>query len=757
MASVDSTSSSLTSSSFESHRKRMRANEEDEEVSSGSKRPRFVIPPGFLEPLNSMEILAPVPISAWKPDDSDTTPLQVTVVPKQFWKAGDYEESLAGRGGGGETTLIDGMDHVRVHPRFLHSNATSHKWVLGAVAELLDNSLDEVNNGATYCNIDMVLNKKDGSRMLLVEDNGGGMSPGTMRHCMSLGYSAKSKLADTIGQYGNGFKTSTMRVGADVIVFSRCPGKDGRSPTQSIGLLSYTFLTSTGKEDIVVPMLDYERNGKHWSKIVPESSSSVDWNKKLETIVQWSPYASEADLLEQFNHITDQGTRIIIYNLWEDEQGALELDFDSDIHDIQIRGVNRDEKKIQMAKDYPNSRICLTYTHSLRSYSSILYLRRPQNFRIILRGKDVVQHNIVSDMSKIEDIKYKPKGENADMGVVGKMGFHKDAKAHLDIQGFNVYHRNRLIKPFWRVWNTPSSGGRGVIGLLEANFVKPAHDKQDFERTNVLSRLESKLAKTQKRYWYDNKGAIGYADPKQDNPADASAKAKARAYEAQRNLSKAREIPIPVMEKCNARSNHPESDKRETVRSAQGQHWNGHMDYEGTRASVQKGKDSEVSHKEKPVDQNLASKRNEQVASKTSVSNLMTENREPNDRMKRTSDALPSDLKSKQDRAGAPLEDQIDKPPQADSILVHGLQEENRELKEKCRSLEAQLKEANDKFESLKKEQNTFLDIFAEERIERDAKEDNLNKKIKDASNTIYELKVKVLNLERKKRSLHIP
>lgn len=80
-----------------------------------------------------------------------------------------------------------GMDHVRVHPRFLHSNATSHKWVLGgkeltqfmicylcdarfwltwrcngiiiltifyfyfyfyeltAFAELLDNALDEVN------------------------------------------------------------------------------------------------------------------------------------------------------------------------------------------------------------------------------------------------------------------------------------------------------------------------------------------------------------------------------------------------------------------------------------------------------------------------------------------------------------------------------------------------------------------------------------------------------------------------------------
>ncbi|PRQ51277.1 putative proton-exporting ATPase [Rosa chinensis] len=52
-----------------------------------------------------------------------------------------------------------GMDHVRIHPKFLHSNATSHKWALGD---------------------------------------------------------------------GNGFKTSTMRLGADVIVFTRCCGKDGK-------------------------------------------------------------------------------------------------------------------------------------------------------------------------------------------------------------------------------------------------------------------------------------------------------------------------------------------------------------------------------------------------------------------------------------------------------------------------------------------------------------------------------------------------
>jgi len=60
--------------------------------------------------------------------------------------------------------------------------------------------LCKVMNGATFVNIDMIENKKDGTRMLLIEDDGGGMNPDKMRHCMSLGYSAKSKVKNTIGQ-----------------------------------------------------------------------------------------------------------------------------------------------------------------------------------------------------------------------------------------------------------------------------------------------------------------------------------------------------------------------------------------------------------------------------------------------------------------------------------------------------------------------------------------------------------------------------
>lgn len=34
------------------------------------------------------------------------------------------------------------------------------------------------------------------------------------------------------------------------------------------------------------------------------------------------------------------------------------------------------------------------------------------------------------------------------MVVSVTIGFVKDAKHHIDVQGFNVYHKNRLIKVF---------------------------------------------------------------------------------------------------------------------------------------------------------------------------------------------------------------------------------------------------------------------------------------------------------------------
>jgi hypothetical protein len=53
--------------------------------------------------------------------------------------------------------------------------------------------------------------------------------------------------------------------------------------------------------------------------------------------------------------------------------------------------------------------------------------------------------------------------------------------------------------------------------VLEANFVQPAHDKQGFERTTVLARLESRLLQMQKQYWFVSFQKPLFVNPKPFN------------------------------------------------------------------------------------------------------------------------------------------------------------------------------------------------------------------------------------------------
>ncbi|XP_075665571.1 protein MICRORCHIDIA 6-like [Castanea sativa] len=122
-----------------------------------------------------------------------------------------------------------------------------------------------------------------------------------MSHCMSFGFSDK-KSKSTIGQYGNGFKTSSMRLGADVIIFSR-QLKMGSS-TQSGGLLSYTFLTQMGYDRIVVPMVTYEFNSSSGTFGPVISCGKEYFSSNLSMLLQWSPYSTEEELLKQ---VTGEG------------------------------------------------------------------------------------------------------------------------------------------------------------------------------------------------------------------------------------------------------------------------------------------------------------------------------------------------------------------------------------------------------------------------------------------------------------------
>ncbi|KAH7851030.1 hypothetical protein Vadar_006300 [Vaccinium darrowii] len=296
---------------------------------------------------------------------------------RQFWKAGNYN-------------LGEG-------------SKTQHQ----TIAELLDNAVDEIQNGATSVVIDKTTNPQDGNPALLIQDDGGGMDPETIRRCMSFGFSDK-KTKPSIGQYGNGFKTGSMRLGADVIVFTRRLKK--RTLSQSVGLLSYTFLRQSGHDRIIVPLLDYEFNPSTEKSEPIFSYGKEHFSSNLSVLLRWSPYSTEEMLLKQFDDVGHHGTKIVIYNLWLNDNGDTELDFDFDMEDIRVNG---DPKLLRSSSKNSvfDHHIANLYRFSLRVYSSFLYLRLPQDFKIILRGRVVEHHNIADDLKFHEFILYKPHGE----------------------------------------------------------------------------------------------------------------------------------------------------------------------------------------------------------------------------------------------------------------------------------------------------------------------------------------------------------
>lgn len=426
-----------------------------------------------------------------------------TPFPRQFWKAG---EKAGDYGLASQADLNNDHNRLQIHPKFLHSNATSHKWPFGAIAELLDNAIDEVSSGATFVKIDKMKHSPKGDYSLVIEDNGGGMSPKSLRQCMSFGFSQKCTTS-SIGQYGNGFKTSTMRLGADAIVFT-CT-KDDRRLTRSIGLLSYTFLMRSNCNDIFVPVVDYELDALSSTFKRKMNCGEKHFLSNLFTILKWSPFSTEDELLNQFSNMECHGTKIIVFNLWLNDALEMELDFITDKEDILVSGAPEIRAGRNTVESLTQMHVANRFRYSLRVYASILYLHVPENFQIILCGRAVEPHYVVNDLIYRECIIYRPHVQvTTEVDVITTIGYLKGAP-RLDIYGFSVYHKNRLILPYWPAGSC-SGRRRGIAGVLEANFIRPTHDKQDFERTGLFQRLETRLKDMAKEYWTYHCHMVGY-------------------------------------------------------------------------------------------------------------------------------------------------------------------------------------------------------------------------------------------------------
>lgn len=379
-------------------------------------------------------------------------------------------------------------------PSYLESNSTSHTWPFSAVAELIDNASDP---GVTAKNIWIDVVTVRDQLCLSFTDNGSGMTPSKLHKMLSFGFTEKGSSKSShqpIGVYGNGFKSGSMRLGRDALIFTKNGG------CQSVGMLSQSFLQAIKAQAVIVPIAPFNQQTN--ALVVTEDSEA-----SLRAILKYSLFQSESELQEQLDSIQGKkGTKILIWNIRRNKDEKPEFDFDSDVEDIRLPEIRSEDMQGKWRRDYYKQRRDTSSTpemeFSLRAYLSILYLK--PRIQIILRQRKVQTKLVAKSLSMIENDVYKPQFINERVKIT--FGFNGKNKEHF---GIMMYHKNRLIKAYEKVGcQIKSSGQRsgvGVIGVIECNFLKPAHNKQDFEYTKEYRLTLAALGLKLNDYWREKK------------------------------------------------------------------------------------------------------------------------------------------------------------------------------------------------------------------------------------------------------------
>ncbi|NWV59144.1 MORC2 protein, partial [Malurus elegans] len=225
---------------------------------------------------------------------------------------------------------------------------------------------------------------------------------------IQFGKSAKRSPESTqIGQYGNGLKSGSMRIGKDFILFTK---KDN---TMTCLLLSRTFHEEEGIDEVIVPLPTWNSRSRE-----PVTDNMEKFAIETELIYKYSPFKSEREVMDQFNKIrgekgtcgwcrsqvrylgsgwdtpgqlvTSSGTLVIIFNLKLMDNGEPELDVTSDPHDIQMAETPPEGTK-------PERR-------SFRAYAAVLYI--DPRMRIFINGHKVQTKRLSCCLYKPRMYKY---------------------------------------------------------------------------------------------------------------------------------------------------------------------------------------------------------------------------------------------------------------------------------------------------------------------------------------------------------------
>ncbi|PAA91861.1 hypothetical protein BOX15_Mlig031723g4, partial [Macrostomum lignano] len=395
---------------------------------------------------------------------------------------------------------VSGLRSARTNPAYLVSNATSHLWVFSAIAELVDNAYDP---DCAAAHLDIRHEVMRGIDVLSFTDDGRGMELNRLHNMLSFGYCDKVPVKGhkPIGHYGNGFKSGSMRIGKDAIVFTKTRLANN-AVVKSVGLLSQTFLARIGADTIVLPICSWVND--QLAETYPDGAQS------LSLITHHCDLFGgfESEVLAQFDRIGKHGTRILIYNLKrtspDDPSSALELDLVSDRSDIVNSETLQSDAALPAVQRMQllQTSVSPLIRRSLKAYLSILFMKP----RLIIR---INNHKVRTQLmqrclAKRAIDYYSPKLSPSDETRL-KLRSNSNYRVRVVIgvlpanhsdYGAMLYHNNRLILPYEKLVKEPELAS-GVALIAEVDHLEPNHIKQEFIRDanfrNCFLNLTQKL------------------------------------------------------------------------------------------------------------------------------------------------------------------------------------------------------------------------------------------------------------------------
>eukprot|EP00002_Diphylleia_rotans_P024606 TRINITY_DN4866_c0_g1_i2.p1 TRINITY_DN4866_c0_g1~~TRINITY_DN4866_c0_g1_i2.p1 ORF type:complete len:669 (+),score=84.12 TRINITY_DN4866_c0_g1_i2:72-2078(+) len=321
---------------------------------------------------------------------------------------------------------------------------------------------------------------------ITILDDGKGMNPKQFEDMFNQGFSTKRDLIDCpnppIGRYGVGFKVGTMRIGSDVLVFSKT------EHTRCIGLLSQNYHIEQNLQTIMTPIVCF--NHTEDGTLESTNRRMVFNSREIENYTK----VRMKKLKEYFDKIPKTGTLIIISKLRRigDE---LELKFVND-NDIQIAPPMGSKPLKKQESSYEKM------DYSLRAYCERLYVDK--YVRIIIKDKLVERPKHPYFSAAICKHPFHPRGKAKGESGTITIGMTNVPNSF----GTFIYYKNRLIKRNLRIGlhqnEIPEATNVGVI--VHADFLVPLSHKQDFEESAAYTSLKQAIARRLSKYWEKFKG-----------------------------------------------------------------------------------------------------------------------------------------------------------------------------------------------------------------------------------------------------------